>query len=147
MEPKARVILTVQSIVNTSVARAWKYWTTPEDIVRWNVPSDFWHTTHARNELHAGGRFVYRMESADGSSEFDFSGTYDYVTYCRQISFTIGDGRKVQVCFSGRGNRTEVTETFETENSNPVEEQRKGWQSILDHFKNYAEKASRETRH
>jgi uncharacterized protein YndB with AHSA1/START domain len=146
MEPKARAILTVQSVIHASVARVWKYWTTPADIVRWNVSSDYWYTTWARNELRSGGSFIYRMEARDGSTGFDFSGIYDRVVYCRQITFTIGDGRKVQVLFSGKGNRTEVIETFEAECLNPVEEQREGWQTILNSFKKYAEKTDQRIR-
>ena len=33
---------------------------------------------------------------------------------------------------------TEIVEAFEAESENPVEVQRQGWQSILDHFKQYA---------
>jgi len=34
---------------------------------------------------------------------------------------------------------TKIVETFEAENTNPIEMQQKGWQSILDNFKNYTE--------
>jgi uncharacterized protein YndB with AHSA1/START domain len=146
MEPKIRVIITVQSTINTTVTRAWKCWTSPDDIVNWNVPSELWHTSWAKNELRPGGRFIYRMETWDGSSGFDFEGTYDHVVYCKQITFTIGDGRKVLVTFSGKGSRTEVTEVFETESTNPVDAQREGWQNILDNFKKYAERTNQKLR-
>ena len=142
MEPKARTILTVQSMINSSVTKVWKYWTCPDDIVKWNMPSQSWCMPWARNELRPGGRFMYRMEARDGSTGFDIEGTYDFVVYCREITFTTVDGRKVLVRFSGKGNRTEVTEIFETEYGNSVDAQRDGWQSILDNFKRYVEETS-----
>ena len=52
------------------------------------------------------------------------------------------DGRKAGVTFAQRGPETAITETFEAEGENPPEMQRRGWQSILDHFKSYAEEGS-----
>jgi hypothetical protein len=43
----------------------------------------------------------------------------------------------MEVVFLSNGNTTEVIETFETENENPVELQRGGWQAILDNLKKY----------
>ena len=38
------------------------------------------------------------------------------------------------------GNSTEVVETFEAEHTNTIEQQREGWQTILNNFKRCAEK-------
>ena len=57
----------------------------------------------------------------------------------KKIAYTLGDGRKVRVDFKSMGNETEVVETFEAEETNPVEMQRGGWQAILDNFKKYTE--------
>ena len=51
------------------------------------------------------------------------------------------DGRKAEINFVRDRNKTKIVETFEAENENPAEMQRQGWQSILDNFKKYAEKA------
>ena len=51
----------------------------------------------------------------------------------------MGDGRKVQTTFAKQGNATKVVETFDAENTHPVELQKGGWQAILDNFKKYAE--------
>jgi hypothetical protein len=51
----------------------------------------------------------------------------------------MGDGRKVDVIFTPEGNSTKIEESFEAEETNPVEMQRGGWQSILDNFKKYTE--------
>ncbi len=78
------------------------------------------------------------MEAKDGS--FDFGGVYDAVTPNQYIEYTIGDGRKVKVHFSGTGNTTYITEEFEAESTNPIEMQKGGWQAILNNFKQYTEK-------
>lgn len=51
----------------------------------------------------------------------------------------MGDGRKVKINFSVDGNTTKVVESFEAENTNSIEMQKGGWQSILDNFKKYTE--------
>lgn len=131
--------ITVQTIVNAPIGIVWKKWTTPEDIIKWNNTSDNWHTPRAVNDLRVGGNFNYRMESKDGSMGFDFYGVYDKVITNRQIDYTTGDERKVNIVFNDVDGKTEVVETFETENSNPIELQRGGWQAILDNFKKYTE--------
>lgn len=131
--------VTVQVKINVPKDKVWRYWTTPEDIVRWNNASDDWHTPRAENDLRAGGKFSYRMEARDGSMGFDFGGTYEKVVLNKQIDYTINDGRKVKIVFSTLGNKTEIIETFEVEDTHTIEIQRNGWQSILDNFKKYTE--------
>lgn len=89
--------------------------------------------------MRVGGKFLSRMEAKDGSVGFDFGGVYDEVKENKQIAYTMDDGRKVEITFSGDGNKTKVVETFETENTNPIELQRDGWQAIMDNFKKYVE--------
>jgi uncharacterized protein YndB with AHSA1/START domain len=139
MEPVKRSSISVKARINAPIGKVWKYWTTLEDIVRWNNATDDWHTPKAVNDLRAGGKFSYRMEAKDGSMGFDFGGTYEKIAINKQIDYTIGDGRKVKIVFSTLGNKTEVLETFEAEDTNSIEMQRSGWQSILNNFKNYAE--------
>jgi hypothetical protein len=45
----------------------------------------------------------------------------------------------VDVTFIAEDGHTKITESFEAENTNPVEMQRGGWQAILNNFKQYAE--------
>lgn len=134
-----KITITVQTIVEAPVSHVWKCWTTPEDIINWNNASDDWHTPKAVNNLHIGGQFVYRMEAKDGSFGFDFGGVYSKVISEKLIEYTIDDGRKVKITFSGTQNKTEVVETFEAETMNSIELQRIGWQAILDNFKRYTE--------
>lgn len=131
--------ITVATTINAPVEKVWAYWTEPEHIKKWNSASDDWHTPHAENDLRTGGRFSSRMEARDGSMGFDFGGVYDEVKTHEQIDYTMGDDRKVNIVFSGEGNQTAVTETFDAENTNPVDMQQAGWQAILDNFKRYTE--------
>jgi uncharacterized protein YndB with AHSA1/START domain len=139
MEEKVRTIITVRTTINARVEIVWKYWTTPESIMIWNNASDDWHTPRAINDLRKDGRFSYRMEARDGSMGFDFEGVYNCIIPNKQIDYTLGDGRKVKITFSGVRNKTQIIETFEAENSNPIDIQRNGWQAIIDNFKKYTE--------
>ena len=131
--------ITVQTLVNAPISKVWDTWTTPDEITRWNSPGSGWHTPKAKHDLVTGGKFVYRMESADGSQGFDFGGTFDEVKKNEKLSYTMDDGRKAVVTFTTEGNATRVVETFDAESENPIEMQRAGWQSILDSFKSYTE--------
>jgi uncharacterized protein YndB with AHSA1/START domain len=139
METKEKTTITVHAKIDAPVDVVWKFWTTPEDIVKWNNASDDWHTTRAENDLRIGGKFLSRMEAKDGSMGFDFEGIYEAVKKNGHIEYSIADGRKVRIVFMAKGNETQITESFDAENINSVEQQRSGWQAILDNFKKYVE--------
>lgn len=120
----------------------WTFWTTPADIIQWNNTFDDWHTPSAQNDLRAGGKFLFRMEAKDGSFGFDFGGVYDAVKTHESIAYTMGDGKRVEIRFTGSGTETRVVETFEAESQNSIEMQHDGWQAILNNFKKYAETRS-----
>ena len=133
-------VLTVEALVHAPVEKVWEYWTVPDHITKWSNASDDWHTPYAENDLRAGGKFVSRMEAKDGSFGFDFGGIYDEVRAHDFISYTLGDGRKVEITFIPQENATRVVEVFEPETANPIEMQQEGWQAILNNFKKHAEK-------
>jgi len=142
MTKNENTIITVQTSVKASPETVWKHWTSPESIIHWNNASDDWHTPKASNDLRKNGRFSYRMEARDGSGGFDFEGTYDHLEYLRQLDYTMDDGRKVQIAFSSSdGKRTDIIESFEAESVHSIDQQRSGWQSILDNFRRFAESA------
>ena len=138
METKKKTVIKVETIIQAPVEKVWKFWTTPGHIMNWNTASEDWYTPYAENDLRPGGKFLSRMEARDGSAGFDFFGVYNEKT-CKLITSTLGDGRDIKVTFSGSGDETTLTETFEAENTNPVDMQRNGWQAILDNFKKYVE--------
>ncbi len=131
--------ITIQTQIHAPIVKVWENWTEPRHITQWNNASDDWHTPYAANDLRVGGSFSSRMEAKDGSMGFDFGGIYDDVRVHERITYTLGDGRKVDILFAQEGDQVKVTETFETENTHPIEMQRMGWQSILDNFKKYTE--------
>jgi len=131
--------ITVEATVNAPVEKVWESWTKPDHIVKWNYASDDWHSPWAKSDFREGGNFSARMEAKDGSMGFDFGGVFTVIRPNEYIETTLGDGRKVETSFSKEGNQTKVIETFEAENTHPVELQRGGWQAILDNFKKYTE--------
>jgi uncharacterized protein YndB with AHSA1/START domain len=139
METGNQVNVTVEATVQAPVERVWEFWTEPKHITKWNNASDDWHTPFAENDLKVGGKFLTRMEAKDGSFGFDFSGVYDEVRLNERISYSLGDGRKVNITFISQGNETKVIESFDAENTNEIEMQKAGWQAILDNFKKYIE--------
>jgi uncharacterized protein YndB with AHSA1/START domain len=129
----------IESVINAPVSKVWEMFTNPEHIVNWNQASSDWHSPRAINDLRVGGRFNTRMEAKDGSSGFDFTGVYTEVDLNKRISYTLDDGRKVDVVFEDQDGATHVFTEFDPENENPAEFQKAGWQAILDNFKKYVE--------
>lgn len=131
--------ITVQSTIQADTQKVWDFYTQPEHIIGWNFASDDWHCPRATNDLRVGGKFSARMEAKDGSYGFDFNTLYDEVEVHEKIAYTMEDGRKAAITFSGENGATLVTVTFDAENQNDLEMQRSGWQAILDNFKKYVE--------
>ena len=130
--------ITVETIVNAPVEDVWRAWTTPDDIKQWNTASEDWHTTRASVDLRVGGAFSSRMEAKDGSMGFDFAGTYTKVVTNELIESSFGD-RVLRVEFSEGAGGVIVRETFDAESTHSVEQQRQGWQSILNNFARHVE--------
>jgi len=125
--------ITIETTIAAPIDAVWLAWTTPEDIVQWNTASPDWHTTRSTVDLRVGGSFASRMEAKDGSFGFDFGGTYTVVELHRLLVCTMGD-RELSVEFIDGPDGVTVRETFDTEPTHSEEQQRFGWQSILDNF-------------
>lgn len=125
--------ISVEALVNAPVARVWSAYTTPEDIKQWNTASEDWHTTKSAVDLRVGGVFSSRMEAKDGSMGFDFAGTYTKIVPYKLIEYSFGDRTGV-VEFVPGANGVTVRVTFDAETTHPEEQQRHGWQSILNNF-------------
>lgn len=130
--------ITVETTVAAPVEQVWRAYTTPEDIKQWNAASDDWHTTAATVDLRVGGEFSSRMEAKDGSFGFDFAGTYTNVVPHERIEYAFGD-RTAQVEFSDDPKGVTVRVTFDSEPTHSLEEQRGGWQAILNNFRRHVE--------
>ena len=132
--------IAVETTVNAPIETVWKAYTTPEAIVKWNAASDDWHTTKASVDLREGGAFSSRMEAKDGSFGFDFAGTYTKVVPNSRLEYAFGE-RTASVDFTETADGVNVKVMFEPENVYPVDQQRAGWQAILDNFKRHVEAA------
>lgn len=132
----------MQIIVDVTVAapieKVWDAYVTPEDIVQWNAASDDWHTTSSTVDLRPGGKFSSRMEAKDGSFGFDFEGEYTNIVTHELIEYGFGD-RTAAVKFEQTDAGVKVTVEFAAEQENSVEDQKGGWQAILDNFKRHVE--------
>lgn len=131
--------ITVETFVKGKLSQVWDAWNNPADIQQWNAAQDDWHTTRSAVDLREGGKFVSRMEAKDGSEGFDFEGTYTRIVPHEAIEYRMSDGREVKVEFIERAGGVLVKETFDSENENPPELQRQGWQAILDNFGRHVE--------
>jgi uncharacterized protein YndB with AHSA1/START domain len=130
--------LTVEAKIAAPVHEVWRAWNTPDDIKQWNAASADWHTTKATVDLRVGGGFSSRMEAKDGSMGFDFAGTFTKVIEHELIESSFGD-RVLLVEFLSGPDGVTVRETFDAETTYPIEQQRQGWQAILNNFARHVE--------
>lgn len=131
--------ITIETLVKAPIRSVWESWTTPADITHWNFASDDWHCPQAEIDLIIGGAFNYRMEAKDQSGSFDFAGTFTAVRPYSSLHFELNDGRSVKVEFTETNGSVRVVESFEAENIHSIEQQKEGWQSILNNFKKHVE--------
>lgn len=130
--------ITVETTIAAPIEDVWRAYTTPSDIIQWNAASDDWHTTAATVDLREGGAFSSRMEAKNGSMGFDFAGTYTKIIPNRLIAYDFGD-RKAEVAFTPGEKGVGVRVTFDSEQTHSIEQQRFGWQAILDRFARHVE--------
>lgn len=134
--------ITVETTVQAPLDLVWSAYTTPADILQWNTASEDWHTTQATVDLREGGTFSSRMEAKDGSFGFDFAGTYTQIVPQSFIAYAFGD-RTGEVAFQAVGTQAvTVRVTFDAEDTHSVEQQRQGWQAILDNFAKHVQARS-----
>jgi uncharacterized protein YndB with AHSA1/START domain len=132
----------VQATIRAPIDLVWKAYISPEDIVQWNAASDDWHTTKATVDLRVGGVFCSRMEAKDGSFGFDFEGIYTNIVPNSLIEYDFGD-RQAKVEFTESPDGVLVVVSFDAEETHSVEQQRDGWQAILNRFQRHVEAQAR----
>ena len=79
------------------------------------------------------------MEARDGSMGFDFEGTFTAISVNKRIEYSLADDRRFRIEFVQTEQGIRVVETFQAEDQLSAEQQRQGWQSILDNFKKHVE--------
>lgn len=126
----------VTTTIAAPIAEVWQAYISPDDIKAWNAASADWHTTHAEVDLRVGGKFTSRMEAKDGSFGFDFAGEYTKLIPHQLIEYVF-DERNVSVSFVEGSDGILVTVSFDPESIHPEEQQREGWQAILNNFAKY----------
>lgn len=131
----------VEITIAAPIAEVWRAYVTPEDIKQWNAASDDWHTTAASVDLRAGGAFSSRMEAKDGSFGFDFAGIYTKIVEQQLIEYSFGD-RAARVEFAPSRGGVVVRVAFGSEPTHSIEQQRDGWQAILNRFARHVEAKS-----
>ena len=131
--------ISIETHVKAPLQRVWQAWNDPRAIEQWNAASPDWHTPRSSVDLRVGGRFCARMEARDGSMGFDFEGSYTRVEPEKLIEFTLGDQRTVRVEFVEQDGGVTVRERFDAEDVHSAEQQRQGWQAILNNFARYVE--------
>lgn len=112
-------LITVKAKINAPFSQVWEYWTNAHHVTKWNFASPDWHCPSAENNFVAGGEFHHLMAAKDGSFQFDFWGTYSKIA--------IGKSR----------DQTNIGKLCKSEQQNTEQLQPKGWQAILDNFKEY----------
>ena len=128
--------ISVSTVVAAPLQDVWAAYTTPEDIKAWNAASPDWHTTASTVDLRPGGRFSSRMEAKDGSFGFDFAGEYTNIVHLQLIEYAFGE-RSGRVEFKEGPQGVAVTVTFDAEETHSEDQQRSGWQAILDNFRRH----------
>lgn len=145
--------ITVSTEIVAPIEKVWDFWTNPKHIVNWNFASDDWCCPKAENDLKLWWKFTSTMSAKDWSNSFDFSWTYTLIELLKHIKYVIASmyykdwtleynlesGRKVEVIFEKLWDKIKVSEIFEMEDIHTEEQQREGWQAILENFKKYVE--------
>lgn len=134
----------VATIIHADMQKVWKHWNDTESIRGWAFASDDWECPYAENDLRVGGRFLTRMSAKDGSTSFDFTGTYTDVAPHERITYIMdkADGenqhRECEIIFTDLGDgTTKIEEEFYPEEINSAEMQKAGWTAILENFKKF----------
>ncbi len=128
--------------INAPVAEVWDKWIDIDAVKNWGFASDDWAAEGIENNVVPGGKFSARNFAKDGSMEFILNWTYDEVEPQRHLTYTMEDGRKVEVTLSETEDGTRLDQAFEPESENPEQMQREGWQAYLDNFKKFVESAN-----
>ncbi len=136
----------VATVVGADIKKVWQHWNDAESIKGWAFASDDWECLYAENDLKVGGRFLTRMSAKDGSTAFDFTGTYTEVVEFNTIKYLMdktddeNKQRECEITFTDLGDgTTKVEEEFDPEETNTPEQQKAGWTAILENFKKFVE--------
>src|SRR5579859_2856210 len=104
--------LKLERIVDAPVARVWKAWEDPKQIVKWFAPRPYTLSVE-RMELQTGGSFSMAMHAPDGNKH-SFSGVYPEIVPLSKIVWTgefpgdPKDNMRTEITFEDMGQRTRI---------------------------------------
>lgn len=132
-------MIQISTTILAPIDKVWNAWHSAPGVKEWAFASDDWAAEGIENDVQVGGTFKARNFAKDGSMEFIMTYTYDEIEDKKRLAYTMSDGRKVRVEFSGYEGGTKLSQVFDPESENSEEMQRAGWQAYLDNFKRYVE--------
>jgi len=114
--------IVITRVINAPLARVWRAWADPRDIVRWWGPHGF-STDADQRDFKAGGFWKHTMIGPDGT-RYPNAAHYEEIVEGERIVYTNGGGRdggtgvhfRATVTFVAKGEQTEITlrSTFST---------------------------------
>ena len=130
----------VETTINSSIEKVWNYWTLPEIITKWNQESTSWNCPKVEKDFVVGGRIIFTMAAKDGTTAHNFQGCYTKIVPHESIEFTTEDRQHVLVKFQKLDDlTTRIVKVIESDDIQSLEQQKIGWQALLDGFKSYTE--------
>lgn len=103
-------------LINAPIARVWRAWADPKEIVKWWGPYGF-QTDTDRREFKAGGMWKHTMIGPDGA-RYPNAARYEEIVEGERIVYANGGGRegdnkgvhfRAVVTFVAKGDKTELT--------------------------------------
>ena len=135
-------IITIETSITASIDDVWDAFNEPRHILKWDK-SDDWHITQVTNDLRIGGQLILNMEEKNSANRFDVTATYTQLEPKSLIEFLMDDGqirnRMVRMNFLITDIGVMVRQTFDTDLSLSIKEQRLDWQEVQHRFARYVE--------
>jgi|GEM_PF-1024236 len=140
--------VTISLIINASIARVWRAWTSPDDLRHWFTAESGVKTEVIQFDVKVGGKVRLKFPGAAG----EYTWTYVKIDEPNLLVFDIldfslpqfadqGVGGICNVSFKDLGDKTEVTVSGELPDEMNNESMRQmaeeGWSGTLDKLENF----------
>lgn len=130
--------LSVKTAINSDIKTVWRYFTHEAHIPFWHFASEDWYVQSVVQDFTTNGAFNYRLSSKDHRYQFEFKGHFMTIVEEQLLVMKLEDDRMVEVLFQ-KGKTTTLQIRFDPEPVMTHQQQKDGWQQILNHFKDYTE--------
>lgn len=132
--------IVIKKEINASVDRVFEAFVNEDDLKEWYRSTNDWSTPYAHVDLREGGKLKIRFEDPKKFNSFDYEGEFTKIEKPNLLEYKLNDDRNVKIEITKDGDKTLVKETFTVEPGQDVKLQAEGWESILNHLKDYLEK-------